>query len=82
MSLSVGGPRRVGWDGETVRTPIYKTTTDRRSPVSALGIEGDKRSVLTVHGGIEKAVGSYPSGHDPRGDRPPNPVATRLRLTP
>jgi MOSC domain-containing protein YiiM len=65
VSLGVGGPREVEWNGETVLTSIFKTPTDRRLRVTALNIEGDKQSDLTLHGGGEKAVYAYPSEHYP-----------------
>ena len=65
VSLSVGGPRRIDWNGGTVLTSIFKTPTDRRLRVSALNIEGDQQSDLSVHGGYEKAVYAYPSEHYP-----------------
>ena len=65
VSLSVGGPRTVDWNGGTVLTSIFKTPTDRRLKVTALNIEGDKQSDLSVHGGYEKAVYAYPSEHYP-----------------
>ena len=70
--MSVGGPREVAWDGETVLTSIFKTPTDRRLRVTALNIEGDEQSDLTVHGGVDKAVSAYPSEHYPawRADMP------------
>src|SRR3954451_9629385 len=63
LSLSVGGPRKVEWDGGTVLTSIFKTPVDRRLRVATLNIEGDEQSDLTVHGGAEKAVYAYPSEH-------------------
>jgi MOSC domain-containing protein YiiM len=65
VSLNVGGPREVNWDGGTVLTSIFKTPTDSRLRVSTLNIEGDEQSDLTVHGGAEKAVYAYPSEHYP-----------------
>jgi MOSC domain-containing protein YiiM len=65
LSLSVGGPREVEWNGETVLTSIFKTPVDRRLRVTTLNIEGDQQSDLTVHGGVEKAVYAYPSEHYP-----------------
>ena len=65
VSLSVGGPRQVEWNGETVLTSIFKAPVDRRLIVTALNIEGDQQSDLTVHGGAEKAVYAYPSEHYP-----------------
>ena len=65
VSLSVGGPRRVEWNGQSVLTSIFKTPTDRRLRVSTLNIEGDQQSDLSVHGGAEKAVYAYPAEHYP-----------------
>ncbi|MDY3562001.1 MOSC domain-containing protein [Gemmata sp. JC673] len=65
LALSVGGPRGVEWNGGTVRTSIFKTPTERRLRVSALNIEGDQQSDLSVHGGVEKAVYVYPGEHYP-----------------
>ena len=65
VSLSVGGPQRVEWNGGTVLTSIFKEPVDHRLKVTALNIEGDKQSDLTVHGGYEKAVYAYPSEHYP-----------------
>ncbi|AWM37912.1 6-N-hydroxylaminopurine resistance protein [Gemmata obscuriglobus] len=65
VALSVGGPREIEWNGDTVRTSIFKTPTERRLRVSALNIEGDEQSDLSVHGGTEKAVYAYPSEHYP-----------------
>lgn len=36
VSLSVGGPRTVEWNGETVLTSIFKTPVDHRLRVTAL----------------------------------------------
>ena len=63
VSLSVGLPREVEWDGQTVLTSIFKEPVDRRLRVSKLNIEGDEQSDLTVHGGVDKAVYVYPSEH-------------------
>jgi MOSC domain-containing protein YiiM len=65
VSLNVGGPRRIEWDGRTVFTSIFKSPVGRRLHVGALNIEGDQQSDLTVHGGVEKAVYAYPSEHYP-----------------
>ena len=65
VSLSVGGPRMVEWNGGAVLTSIFKSPTDRRLRVTTLNIECDQQSDLTVHGGVEKAVYAYPSEHYP-----------------
>jgi MOSC domain-containing protein YiiM len=63
VSLNVGLPREVEWEGHTVRTSIFKQPVDRRLPVSKLNFEGDAQSDLMVHGGVDKAVYVYPSEH-------------------
>jgi MOSC domain-containing protein YiiM len=63
VSLSVGLPREVEWDGQTVLTSIFKEPVDRRLRVTRLNFEGDEQSDLTVHGGVDKAVYVYPSEH-------------------
>lgn len=63
VSLSVGLPREVEWQGRTVLTSIYKAPVDRRLRVTTLNFEGDEQSDLTVHGGVDKAVYAYPSEH-------------------
>jgi MOSC domain-containing protein YiiM len=63
VSLSVGLPQEVEWDGNTVLTSIFKAPVDRRLNVTSLNFEGDEQSDLTVHGGVDKAVYAYPSEH-------------------
>jgi MOSC domain-containing protein YiiM len=63
VSLSVGLPREVKWQGHTVLTSIFKEPVERRLRVSNLNFEGDEQSDLTVHGGVDKAVYVYPSEH-------------------
>jgi MOSC domain-containing protein YiiM len=63
VSLSVGLPREVEWQGGTVLTSIFKSPVDRRLRVTTLNFEGDAQSDLTVHGGVDKAVYVYPSEH-------------------
>ncbi|QEH36805.1 6-N-hydroxylaminopurine resistance protein [Aquisphaera giovannonii] len=63
VSLSVGLPRQVEWEGSTVLTSIFKEPVDRRLRVSRLNFEGDEQSDLTVHGGVDKAVYAYPAEH-------------------
>ena len=63
VSLSVGLPREVEWEGHSVLTSIFKNPVERRLRVSSLNFEGDEQSDLTVHGGVDKAVYVYPSEH-------------------
>jgi MOSC domain-containing protein YiiM len=63
VALSVGRPREVEWEGNTVLTSIFKSPVGRRLRVTTLNLEGDEQSDLTVHGGVDKAVYAYPSEH-------------------
>jgi MOSC domain-containing protein YiiM len=63
VAISVGTSREVQWRGRSVQTSIFKTPVSRRVHVTSGNIEGDKQSDLSVHGGPEKAVYSYPAEH-------------------
>jgi len=63
ISVNVGRPREVQWQGETVRTSIFKAPVAGRVRVGRLNIEGDEQSDLSVHGGEDKAVYAYPAEH-------------------
>ena len=63
VSVSVGLPREVQWNGESVRTSIFKDPVPGRVRVSRLNLQGDEQSDLEVHGGTDMAVYAYPSEH-------------------
>jgi len=63
LSVNVGLPREVEWQGRTVRTSIWKEPVSGPVRVTALNIEGDRQSDLSVHGGRDKAVYVYPDEH-------------------
>jgi MOSC domain-containing protein YiiM len=63
LSVNVGLPREIEWQGETVLTSIFKEPVSGRVRVRQLNLEGDRQSDLSVHGGREKAVYAYPSEH-------------------
>jgi MOSC domain-containing protein YiiM len=63
VSVNVGLPREVAWQGRVVRTSIWKDPVEGLVHVSSLNLEGDKQSDLSVHGGPEKAVYAYPCEH-------------------
>ena len=63
ISVNVGRPKDVDVKGRVVRTSIWKSPHAGRLRVAASNIEGDEQSDLAVHGGIYKAVYSYPSEH-------------------
>jgi MOSC domain-containing protein YiiM len=63
VAPGVGLPREVERRGAAVLTSIIKPPADRRLKVSTLNFEGDRRSDLTVHGGVDEAVHADPSEH-------------------
>lgn len=77
ISVNVGTPRAVEWNGKTVETGIFKTPVTGAVAVGRTNLAGDRQADLEVHGGVDKAVYAYPSEHYPfwRGelDRPDLP---------
>jgi len=65
ISLNVGLPREVSWQGGTVTTGIFKQPVAGRVRVRQLNLDGDRQADLDVHGGPSKAVYVYPSEHYP-----------------
>jgi MOSC domain-containing protein YiiM len=63
LSVNVGLPRRVLFNGQTVTTAIFKDPVTGPVTLRKLNIDGDKQADLTVHGGLDKAVYSYPEEH-------------------
>ena len=63
VSLNIGLPRRVVFNGQVVTTGIFKEPTDGHVMVRRLNLDGDKQADLTVHGGVDKAVYSYAAEH-------------------
>ena len=63
ISLNVGRPRLVVWDGQTVSTGIYKTPVEGRVMLRTINLDGDRQADLTVHGGAMKAAYVYPAKH-------------------
>src|SRR5436309_2133260 len=63
LSLNVGLPREVIWQGKHVTTGIFKEPIQRRVMMCSLNLDGDQQADLTVHGGVSKAVYAYPSEH-------------------
>jgi MOSC domain-containing protein YiiM len=59
----VGLPRQVTFRGEMVTTGIFKEPIHHRTKLRKLNLDGDKQADLTVHGGVDKAVYSYPEEH-------------------
>ena len=59
LSVNVGLPREVMWNGKTVRTAIWKGPVTGRQMVRKLNIAGDGQGDLTGHGGENRAVFVY-----------------------
>jgi len=56
LSVNVGLPREIEWQGKRVRTSIFKSASAGHVRVMTLNVEGDEQSDLSVHGGVHKAV--------------------------
>jgi MOSC domain-containing protein YiiM len=63
VSVNVGRPRLVNWQGRTVSTGIFKDPVDGAVALRTLNLDGDRQADLTVHGGKSKAVYAYPVEH-------------------
>jgi MOSC domain-containing protein YiiM len=63
LSVNVGLPRKVLFNGQTITTAIFKDPVKGPLMLRKLNLDGDKQADLTVHGGVNKAVYSYPAEH-------------------
>jgi MOSC domain-containing protein YiiM len=63
LSVNVGLPWEVTWQGKVVTTGIFKEPVNAPVMMRTLNLEGDRQADLTVHGGVTKAVYAYPSEH-------------------
>ncbi|HYC54710.1 MAG TPA: MOSC domain-containing protein [Candidatus Binatia bacterium] len=63
VSVNVGLPRLVQWQGQTFETSIFKAPVEGTIPLRTLNLDGDRQSDLSVHGGPDKAVYGYPIEH-------------------
>ncbi len=59
LSVNVGLPKDVGWQGRTVHTGIWKQPVDGPRMVRRLNIDGDGQGDLNGHGGEQRAVLVY-----------------------
>ncbi|HUA48960.1 MAG TPA: MOSC and FAD-binding oxidoreductase domain-containing protein [Solirubrobacteraceae bacterium] len=59
LSLNVGGPREVQWEGKTVRTAIWKDPVEGPRMVRHVNIDGDDQADRLAHGGEHRAVFVY-----------------------
>jgi MOSC domain-containing protein YiiM len=63
VSVNVGLPREVTWQGKVITTGIFKEPLTTAVMLRSLNLDGDKQADLSVHGGPDKAVYAYPVEH-------------------
>lgn len=63
ISINVGLPREVPWQGKTISTGIFKSPVEGPIPLRTLNFDGDGQADLSVHGGPYKAAYVYPAEH-------------------
>src|SRR3954449_5564655 len=59
LSVNVGLPRDIAWQGKTVHTGIWKRPVEGPRMVRRLNIDGDGQGDLNGHGGEQRAVLVY-----------------------
>jgi ferredoxin-NADP reductase/MOSC domain-containing protein YiiM len=59
LSVNVGLPRDIAWEGETVRTAIWKEPVDGPRMVRRINVDGDDQADRKGHGGEHRAVFVY-----------------------
>lgn len=59
LSVNVGTPCEVEWNGRTVRTAFFKRPVEGPRLVRRLGVDGDEQADLVGHGGENRAVFVY-----------------------
>jgi MOSC domain-containing protein YiiM len=59
LSVNVGKPRNVAWQGRTVYTGVWKYPVRGRRMVRRLNVDGDGQGDLEGHGGEQRAVFIY-----------------------
>ncbi len=63
LSVNVGLPRPVTFEGRMVETGIWKSPVVGRVGIVGDNLVGDRQADLRVHGGRDKAIYGYPSEH-------------------
>jgi MOSC domain-containing protein YiiM len=63
ISVNVGQPRTVEWQGRMVTTGIFKAPVAGPVALRTINLDGDRQADLSAHGGAHKAVYIYPSEH-------------------
>jgi ferredoxin len=59
LSVNVGLPRDIAWQGRTVHTAVWKAPVEGPRVVRRLNIDGDGQGDLAGHGGEHRAVFVY-----------------------
>ena len=59
LSVNVGMPRDIAWQGKTVRTAVWKEAVRGPRLVRRLNVDGDGQGDLAGHGGEHRAVFVY-----------------------
>jgi ferredoxin-NADP reductase/MOSC domain-containing protein YiiM/ferredoxin len=59
VSVNVGLPQDVAWQGRTVRTSVWKTPVPGRIFAGRLNLDGDGQADLRAHGGEQRALLVY-----------------------
>jgi ferredoxin-NADP reductase/MOSC domain-containing protein YiiM len=59
LSVNVGLPRDISWQGEKVFTSVWKAPVQGRRMVRRLNVDGDGQGDLSGHGGEHRAVLVY-----------------------
>jgi MOSC domain-containing protein YiiM/ferredoxin-NADP reductase/ferredoxin len=59
LSVNVGLPREVEWEGKTVRSAIWKEAVEGARMVRTINIDGDDQADRNAHGGEHRAVFVY-----------------------
>jgi ferredoxin-NADP reductase/MOSC domain-containing protein YiiM len=59
LSVNVGLPRDIAWNGRTVHTAIWKAPVPGRCRAGRLNLDGDGQGDLVGHGGEQRAVYVY-----------------------
>ena len=63
LSICVGRPRVVEYNGEPDATAIFKLPVAGKVAVGQFNVAGDEQADLRYHGGWSKAVYAYPAAH-------------------
>src|SRR5438270_2105704 len=62
LSVNVGRPRTLVWEGRTVTSAIWKTPASGQVALRGINLSGDDQADRQAHGGPNKAVYAYGLG--------------------